>query len=399
LVGPPNLPPRYALAYLQILQKNQFLPSFQLEIFTSTEVAKPGQEVDIIVKSESGSLVLLTAIDANTDLFNVNNEISRSDVYDELTFFLNFSFPNVHDYKFEKINSFVLEPMHNGHSCNIKPAAKSTESPKLRISDGSQHYIPKIWFDEPIKIYGRDPVSFKYRIPNEGTWKIYGVSIHPTKGFTVSKTQPRIIVHNDIKIFINAPSFMHLREVATIDVKIFNFNQHQISSSIKVEIENGIFSSLNKDSLYDKTCYSFNDIVAYIYDYHSTLGSYQMSKTQRFYVRPNYNDGKLMIKVSALVDGYTYNTERYITVKSVTGLNSYTSYFAISYDVREYENNKADILLDLEVKNDNTYASNILIMEVELISGYELNNYHPERHIIVRKISKFTKFSGGKPLG
>jgi len=153
--------------------------------------------VNIEVKTEKNSLVFIVAIDAISELFNGSNEISRTSIYDEIAYHINRKFANPPNYHFEKLNGFILEPLKTGSDCksrrkNNKDAEELLENSKTDIT--SQKYFPETLFD--VNFIATSEVNrVPIKIPDSTTkWRIYGISVHPSKGFTVSKTIPEISV-------------------------------------------------------------------------------------------------------------------------------------------------------------------------------------------------------------
>ncbi|XP_070504853.1 thioester-containing protein 1 allele R1-like [Chironomus tepperi] len=215
--------------------------------FTAPDQAEPNQLMNIEVKTEKDSQVFLIAIDANAELFNGDNGISRSSVYDEIAYYINKKFTNPSDYQFEKFNGFILEPLKNGISCkNGQKSSNNDEEIQENSARpaSSQKYFPAT-IPELNFIATADTQTVQMPIPDSTTkWKIYGISVHPTKGFTVAKTQPEISVKGSVKsgvkIDIDSPSTVGRDEVHQIKVTAKNMQQSHANGVVTLNIEDGM---------------------------------------------------------------------------------------------------------------------------------------------------------------
>lgn len=324
---------------------------------------------------------MLTAIDANTDLFGNTNEILKSNIYDELTFFQNFSFSNVHDYKFEKINSFILEPMLKGYTCGSKPHRKPSKAAKLLENVWTQHYFPNVWFDTIFEMKGQNSITLKRKLPYEGTWKIYGISIHKSKGFTVSKTQPRVTVSSDISMHIDAPLYMYPGEITSFTVNAFNLNKSQFYSHIDMQINDGEKFNVYNQEMYNRICKKFyrdNSLFSLQMDLKPNTVS---TISNQLYVQSGYTD-KLTIKASTFIDQHTYTSEKHIVIKKREPFFA-SNKFNVLFNVEEFSKNEAKIHLTIETLVN--YNINELLVEVEMPTGYIYTNYEPNDYIKVSK--------------
>ena len=157
-------------------------------------------------------------MDQNSDLFNNENEISRADIYNELTYYLNLSFPETHEYKFEKVNNYILEPTLKGTVCGGNAPQSKPNSDNRHVEVWPQKYFPNIWFDKVLEMVSGDSKTIRMRLPNNyQKWKIYGISVHPTKGFTVAKRKPEIGVKSDFDVHINSPKVVQESENPQVD--------------------------------------------------------------------------------------------------------------------------------------------------------------------------------------
>lgn len=219
------------------------------------------------ITTENGSNVYLVGIDANSALINGENEVTRSSIYDELTYFINRKLKSLTQYNFDKFNGFFMEPLNNGAACSSFGArtnafgdedddssndpqreARARKQPSQNgdIDNGPSGYFPEILFDHFYQSLSNEMQTIKIdkKFPDSATtWKIYGISIHPTKGFTVAKTQPEITIARQsravISIEIIAPSSIRVGEVAEVKFNIFNTGDLSFNGIFEITPKNG----------------------------------------------------------------------------------------------------------------------------------------------------------------
>ncbi|XP_070504813.1 thioester-containing protein 1 allele S3-like [Chironomus tepperi] len=173
---------------------------------TAPETAEPETPTDIQVKTEEGSRVYLIAINTKSALISRDNEISRTSIYDEITYYLNEKHPLPENYHFEKLNAFILEPLKNGNTLSsrsgfndIDESVKQPQRDK-RSLESVQKYYPELVPELKYTANTSEPHTKQLKFPDiTATWRILGISVHPTKGLTVVKTQPEISVKGTIK--------------------------------------------------------------------------------------------------------------------------------------------------------------------------------------------------------
>ncbi|KAL7011287.1 hypothetical protein ACKWTF_014215 [Chironomus riparius] len=211
---------------------------------SAPETAEPNQMMNIEVKTEKDSQVFLVAVDANSELYNGDSGVSRLSVYNEIAYHLNRKFSNPSNYQFEKLNGFILEPHKNGQNCN---SGQSKEDKELLESQSatasSQKYFPDT-IPELSFIAASEIQTVQMKIPDSTTkWKIYGISVHPTKGFTVSKTNLEISVKQSVKsgvqIEIDSPSNIRQDETYRIQIITKNLQPSYLTGIVTLNIEDG----------------------------------------------------------------------------------------------------------------------------------------------------------------
>jgi hypothetical protein len=343
---------------------------------------KPNDMVPITIKSEEGSLVLLTAIDKNSDLFSNENEISRSDIYNELVYFLNKTIQNTHEYQFEKVNTYVLEPMQKGTDCNKKGSVSGTSNPGGAVDEiWTQKYFPNIWFDKPVVMDHGNQKVIEMRVPTGmKTWKIYGISVHPTKGFTVVKTKPEVTVRSNIAIHIDAPSKIVGQEIFKVDVRVFSYNQNRRDASIHIQIENGYIQYPVIKAFKGRDCYTFTNNYKTSAQLTFDLKAGQLSEPKSFILKPAF-PGDSKIRASE-IGGSTEN-EKIIRVSEYYVLRPIKSNFDVGLNIQERGTDQATLEILTKIVRNDFYGFNIK-MEVELPKGYVITSYDAADHIMVR---------------
>lgn len=222
----------------------------QLEITTDKD-ASPNSETKIKIKTEPESYIYLSAIDNAAAIINLENEISRSKIYSELTYYLNKKFPNVPKYHFEKLNAFIIEPLKNGTGCGLSSRWGFGDEDNNDDYDGDNtdndvhQYFPEVPF-EKMNTTALEDYDETIKLPSTSTsWRIFGISVHKEKGFTVAKVQSEIAVKSNILLQIEAPSEIRTTEVFEVKLTAFNYFDREVNGKIDFELKNAVFVGLS----------------------------------------------------------------------------------------------------------------------------------------------------------
>ncbi|XP_070504809.1 CD109 antigen-like isoform X2 [Chironomus tepperi] len=348
-----------------------------LEI-SAPATAKPNEEIEITVKSEQDSFVLLTGIDDNAELFNNENEISRFDIYNELTYYLNFSFLNAHEYKFDKVNNFVLEPLQKGTKCGGKQSPPKNPDPNDDAKAWTQKYFPNSWFDKVFNMKSGTE-TIKVKVPNElKTWRIYGVSVHRSKGFTVAKNLPEIVVKSEFAVNIKAPNVVKENEVFQVDISAYNFEAGYIQPSIQIEITSGLSMIVNEQTQEHsgKVCYKFPSYGRTSMQLSKQLDPQNNTQIGSFYVKSGWNNEQ--IKATSWLNQATYEFVKDIKVK--TAEHGSPNNIKFKTTVSTISDAKANVVIKTKLESS-YYSTSSLVMEVDLPSGYTYDSHKIEDHI------------------
>ncbi|XP_070504758.1 thioester-containing protein 1 allele R1-like [Chironomus tepperi] len=238
-----------ALVYDEFSLSIGFTIENSLEI-SAPEQAEPQKFVDITVKTEEDSQVFLIVTDVNAALFNHENEITRPAIYNELVYHLNKKFKPTSNYHFEKINVFILDPAKYGYDCNTPKDDDNDNDdlqPRSEIDMTSHKYFPTALSEIIYTASSSNPQTVQMSFPDTTTtWKIYGISVHPEKGFTVAKTQPEIAVKatrkiEELRLEITGPMSIIQDEVRDYYIVATNELKTYRNLRVLVTIENGHF--------------------------------------------------------------------------------------------------------------------------------------------------------------
>jgi len=253
--------------------------------------------VDIQVKTEKDSLVYLVAINANSPQINRDNEVSRSAIYDEITYYLNEKYPISPDYHFEKLNPFILEPLKNGTNCDLSSRSgifddeneQDMQRTKRSIASVQKLY-PEVLPEVKYIATTSEAQSVQLEIPDfTATWRIFGISVHPTKGFTVAKTQPEISVKGTVKhkleLELTGKTSIKQNEMHKITWTAVCVNPIDLGGTIWLTVENGYLHVGNEVSTGNKRCISQNKETQLKFDIHLTPQRNSMSGS--FYISAN----------------------------------------------------------------------------------------------------------------
>ncbi|CAG9810237.1 unnamed protein product [Chironomus riparius] len=318
---------------------------------TADKDAKPNTMTTIGVKTEVGAQVFLTAIDSTSALLKRNYEISRTDIYNELVYYLNKKFPGVSRYQLEKLNAYILEPLINGQNCGSELSSRTNiaSDDEEEVRDNEVHqYFPKVYFDDSFNSTSLDIQNKQMQVPNSlSTLKLYGISVHKTKGFTVAKVQPEISVKEELLIQIEVPSLIRTNEIVRAAVSAFNFQNSLQNGKIVVTIENGFFMD-EEESKIKKDCLIFsrhNSVDSLTFN--EPLPANGKPVTVKFLVS---TDQQKPIKIKAKV---TANDDTYESEKVIDVLGQYMMEKTnlMSYLIESKGSNKFEKKIDFSSKD------------------------------------------------
>ncbi|XP_070504839.1 CD109 antigen-like [Chironomus tepperi] len=283
-----------------------------INITVNQHPAKPNEEITLNVDTEAGAQVFLTAIDSMSSLLKRDFELSRTYIYNELSYYLNKKFPGSQSrYHFEKINPFILEPLIYGKNCASSRRNIDYDDEDEGTDNDIQGYFPKVSYEST------SSYNNVMKVPNSlTTWKFYGISVHKTKGLTVLKTNPEVAVKNDVWCQIEVPTLLHPNEIVKARVTAFNFQDSEKSGKIVVSIENGVFKHEFHDKNMDKNCLNFTIISKNSLTFEEKLPADGKPLTVEFLIstlEPNHN-GPIKLRAKVTTDESSHESEKNIDV-------------------------------------------------------------------------------------
>ncbi|XP_070504789.1 CD109 antigen-like [Chironomus tepperi] len=307
------------------------------------EVGKPNELINIDIKTTKGSKVFLTAADQLSPQLIRDNEISKMDIYNELIYYLNYRFPNTSLYHFEKFNGFVLQPEEG--TCGSEMAGY--EPDEFDEASTDVDYFPKVWFDKSIDV-ASDDSSITLNLPKPfATWRYYGLSMHPTKGLAVVKSQPKTTVKNEIVVMTKAPQYAYKGEIFWVDVNVFNNLQDSLQAGVSISLENAIFVDKNIIRSFNYECTKFIQS-SNKYDIQKSITLQPQKKTfvDRIPIKSN-GIGDIKIKVTADAGSYKDEASKSIHLLTSEPFNP-NGNFDIKVQTQKYRDN--EVRIDIESK-------------------------------------------------
>ncbi|CAG9810249.1 unnamed protein product [Chironomus riparius] len=305
------------MVYDEFSISTRFSVDNDLEI-TSPETAKPNEVINYDVKTERGSKVYITAVDQNPTSLTMNNEISRSEIYNELVYYLNFKFPNASKYHFEKFNGFVFEPVMDG-KCNDKALrsdrVESSNEDGMNAVNIPTNYFPEIMINDNYDATSSNAEKRSIKIPESQTrWQLFGVSVHPDIGLTVTKVQSKITVKKELAVQVRAPTSAYDTEAFTVDVRAFNPLNDPVNVQGTIKVENGFIVDKTSKTEFGLKCDILSSSGARQKQLSWTLSPEQISNPVSFLIQPN-GHGNVVIKVSVSRGGNKDDVEKIIEIR------------------------------------------------------------------------------------
>ncbi|KAL7012099.1 hypothetical protein ACKWTF_014631 [Chironomus riparius] len=219
-----------------------------LKISTNVS-ANSKQLIDLLIESEIGSTVFLTAFEQDSSL---QYGLSEKSIYREIMSFTNLKFKSTPEFKFDDSSLFVMQPfkeINNDKTSGIDDEFEESQHESLNAPTYRHDYIPDKWFDDEYFLENDTIKKILKKIPSrQTTWQIQGISIHPTKGLAVASYSLNVDVPKSHLININSPPMTRENEIFEIKYEIKNLVQESTRLSVKVKVENGDLISMNKNS-------------------------------------------------------------------------------------------------------------------------------------------------------
>ncbi|XP_031637598.1 pregnancy zone protein-like, partial [Contarinia nasturtii] len=227
--------------------------------------AKPGEIVDINVKSNPHSYIGLLGIDKSVMILRGGNDLTHDEIWKELK--ISRSKVKRRRYNstrhwphsgalqdFERANLITLtntiEPTQNiyeympmsatvsaGAECYGNFIEKSHMKPIIRND------FPETWVWDSITDKSfNGSLNLKRKVPDSlTTWVLSGFSICPINGLALTKKPSELCVQQPFHVSLNLPFSVKRGEVLTVPCSIFNYLPNQIETEIIFENEHNEF--------------------------------------------------------------------------------------------------------------------------------------------------------------
>lgn len=176
----------------------------QLEI-TTPKSSVPNDLVNFDVRTMANSLVFFSPVDQNTAKLSPDQS------------------------PFDIFNVFLAQPIVYGKDC----------SESIYSEFGTQGQT-NFWNFEAI---AESDQTFKVtqQVPDaETSWKIYGVTVHPTGGYAITKTAFDLAVRPDIKLKVEVPYDIRMDETVEVKLTVHNYQETDQNGVIDIHIKNGL---------------------------------------------------------------------------------------------------------------------------------------------------------------
>jgi len=214
---------------------------------------------------------------------------------------MNLKFPNASKYHFEKFNGLVFEPLVNG-TCNNKvlssEGVSSNAEDDLNVNSIPNNYFPELIINDNYEAMSSNSEKKSIRIPESlTTWRFFGISVHPERGFTVSKVQPKINVNKELAVQIRSPTVAYGTEAFKIEVRVYNPLNERISVQGSIKIDNGFIFEKTLKTEFGLTCEKLSSSGTKQKQLSMNLSPEQISNPTSFLVKSNGNEN-VIIKVS-----------------------------------------------------------------------------------------------------
>lgn len=327
--------------------------------------------MNLNIKTSKGAKVFLIASDQVSPLFTRDNEVSRADIYNELIYYLNFRFPNTSLYSFEKFNGFILQPLTEGQNCGRESVRYTSYDLSEEVEPSSAaKYFPNIWFDESFLATSDAIKSVSVKLPNTlTTWIYYGISVHPTKGFTVAKVQPKTAVKADIAVKIKTPSSAFNSEIVWVDVGVFNNLENNLRSTVFIELENGVFVDVTSKTEFNIKCYKYIQTNLKDEKLNLDLPAFKKSATASFSIKSK-GKGDLVVKVRAVAGNYNDEETKSIKIDQQFEPIDTNNNFDTKVSIEDLQNDQIKIILDVKILRKDIGPTTTVAIEMELPRGY-----------------------------
>lgn len=265
-----------------------------------------------------------------------------------------------------------MQPLTEGQNCGRNSAKYTSYDTNEDVEPSNEaKYFPNIWFDDSFVATsdGIKPVTVK--LPDTlTTWRYYGISVHPTKGFTVAKVQPKTSVKTDIAVQVKTPSSAFNNEIVWVDVNVFNNLQDNLRSTLFIELENGVFVDATSKTEFNIKCVKYTPTNVKDEQLTLDLPASKKSATASFQVKSK-GRGDLGVKVRAVAGNYNDEETKLIKIEQTSEPVDTNNNFDTKVNIEQLQNEQVKMILDVKVLRKDIGPTSTVAIEMELPRGYK----------------------------
>ncbi|XP_055314135.1 CD109 antigen-like [Sitodiplosis mosellana] len=211
----------------------------------SQDMAKPGDIVEIEVKSKPNSFIGLLGIDRSALIMRGGNDLSHDEIRTSLAManLAHHSYKDSSEFSnaglicFSNAKRFIPHGPTLHLVFRLRGGGEGPPKPKVR------KHFPETWIWDTID--GKNfngSLSMKKTVPHSlTTWILTGFSIDPVNGLAFIKAPVKLCVQQPFHISLNLPYSVKRGEVVTIPCSVFNYLPNDIEAEVTLENENNEF--------------------------------------------------------------------------------------------------------------------------------------------------------------
>ncbi|XP_037033233.1 CD109 antigen-like [Bradysia coprophila] len=235
-----------------------------IELDVTPNTAKPGQMIDIYIKTNPNAYVGLLCVDKSVKLLGSGNDLTSDEIWKlwtcktsrrgycspwlnfrraELITFTNLIEPAQHAYYYLHKSRTMVENRERMNKAGLIHVSLSYHDDVPYVTPVIRKEFPETWIWETIEDKSsRGLMSLRKKVPDSlTTWVLTGFSIDPVNGLAVTKQPSELCVQQQFHISIHLPYSVKRGEVVTIPCSIFNYLPNEIEAEIILENEHKEF--------------------------------------------------------------------------------------------------------------------------------------------------------------
>ncbi|KAG4066172.1 hypothetical protein HA402_014472 [Bradysia odoriphaga] len=224
--------------YLPVTLKGAFANFIELDVTPNT--AKPGQMIDINIKTNPNAYVGLLGVDKSVKLLGSGNDLTSDEIWElwkKPSRRRSGGYCSPWGDFFNRRrweNGLILISLSNIDDKDVLPVIPNVK-PVIRKE------FPETWIWETIEDK-RGSLSLSKKVPDSlTTWVLTGFSIDPVNGLALTNEPSELCVQQEFYISINLPYSVKRGEVVTIPCSVFNYLPNEIEAEIILEKEHNEF--------------------------------------------------------------------------------------------------------------------------------------------------------------